>query len=73
MKVVVTDVVWRGKAVGISAFCEHAALMTLGSKVCKITGVVMVVKPFSSLGTDVALMMAVAFTSAVVLLLIAFP
>lgn len=39
--------------------------MTLGSKVCKITGVVMVVKPFMLVGADVELMLAVAFTAAV--------
>ena len=39
--------------------------MTLGSKVCKITGVVMVVKPVSSIGAEVALMMAVVFNPAV--------
>ena len=39
--------------------------MMLGSKVCKITGVVMVVKPFMLVGADVELMLAVAFTPAV--------
>ena len=66
MKVVVTEVVAMGRDVGRSAFCEQAALMMLGSKVCKITGVVTVVKPFSSV-------LAVAFNPAVALLLIAFP
>lgn len=32
--------------IGRLAFSEQAALMTLGSKVCKITGVVIVVEPF---------------------------
>ena len=73
MKVVVTEVVARGRDVGRSAFCEQAALMMLGSKVCRITGVVIVVKPFSSIGADFAFVMAVAFIPAVALLLIAFP
>ena len=73
MTVVVTDVVATGRDVGRLAFSEQAALMMLAAKVCKITGVVMVVKPFSSTGDNVAFTMAVAFATAVALLLIAFP
>ena len=48
--------------------------MMLGSKVCRITGVVMVVKPVMLVkGANVELMMAVAFIPAVSLLPIAFP
>ena len=65
--------VWTGKAIGRSAFCEQAALMTLGSKVCKTTGVMMVVKRFPSVEADVALMTAVAFTLAVEFMLITPP
>lgn len=43
--VVVTEVVMFGRGLGGTAFSEQAALTTLGSKVCRITGVVMVRRP----------------------------
>lgn len=63
------EVVTLGSGVGIAAFWEHAALMTLGSKVCRIIGVVMVLNPVALLTVDVALILAVAFKLAVALLL----
>ena len=73
MTVVVMEVVILGRAVGGAAFWEHAALMMLGLKVCRITGVVMVLKPVALLIADVAFTMAVAFKPAVELLLTAVP
>lgn len=43
-KVLVTDVVALGRGLGGTAFSEQAALTTLGSKVCRMTGVVMVLR-----------------------------
>lgn len=63
IKVVVRVVVTLGRGVGMTAFWEQAALMMLGLKVCRTTGVVMVRSP-------VAFMLVVAFKPAVVLLLI---
>ena len=56
-----------------TAFSEHAALITLGSKVCRTIGVVMVLKPVALVEADVAFIMAVAFKLAVALLLTAVP
>lgn len=61
------EIVTLGKGVGMTAFWEHAALMMLGLKVCKTTGVVMVLSPVTLLAADVALILAVAFKLAVVL------
>ena len=68
MKVVVIDVVTLGMGVGMTAFWEHAALMMLGSKVCRITGVVMVLNPVALLLAKVALILAVPFMLAVTFL-----
>ena len=73
MKVVVMDVVTLGRGVGGTAFWEHAALMMLGLKVCKTTGVVMALKPVTFLTADVALIRLVALKPAVALLLTAVP
>lgn len=67
--VAVTDVVMLGRGLGGTAFSEQAALTTLGSKVCRITGVVMVRRPVVALleaDDDVALiiMAVVVLTSA---------
>ena len=61
MKVVVIDVVTLGRGVGMTAFWEHAALIMLGLKVCRITGVVMVLNPVALLLAKVALILAVPF------------
>ena len=60
MKVVVIKVVTLGKGIGITAFWEHAALMMLGLKVCRTTGVVMVLSPVALLIADVAFIVTVA-------------
>lgn len=70
MSVVVTEVVALGKGLGGTAFSEQAALTTLGSKVCRTTGVVMVWRPVALLEVDVALSMAVVFRSAAAALLL---
>lgn len=67
MKVVVIDVVTLGRGVGMTAFWEHAALMMLGLKVCRITGVVMVLNPVALLLAKVALVLAVPFKLVVTL------
>ena len=56
------EVVTLGRGVGLTTFWEHAALMMLGSKVCRITGVVMIFNPVVMLLiADIVLMLAVAF------------
>lgn len=64
------EVVTLGRGVGMAMFWEHAALITLGLKVCRTTGVVMVLNPVELLMADVALILAVAFKLAVALLLV---
>ena len=54
------EVVTLGKGVGMTAFWEHAALMMLGLKVCRTTGVVMVLNPVALVIADVPLTLAVA-------------
>lgn len=60
MIVVVIKVVTLGKGIGIAAFWEHAALIMLGLKVCRTTGVVMVLNPVALLMADVAFIVNVA-------------
>lgn len=70
MTVVVTEVVALGRGLGGTAFSEQAALTTLGSKVCRMTGVVMVRRPVTSVkADDVGFMTAVVSGSAATSLL----
>lgn len=60
------EVVTLGRGAGLTTFWEHAALMMLGSKVCRITGVVMVLNPVVTLLiADVVLMLAVMLKLAI--------